>query len=170
EYGITQSEKLEIGLLTSLPLAKKILQDLNNVIENDQPGLVAYFTKESHMYTLLNILYESYIQLYINRNDLPELDYLSQIIFELYEDSAGQNHSIRLKLSPGCHTQDPLDLELDEKHYISCIPKISLTKHLDFDLVSQRLKSKFKKVSLPKKFTAVNISSPLSVPKSGSIN
>jgi hypothetical protein len=165
EYGITQSEKLEIGLLTSIPLAKKILSDLNAMVENDQPGLVAYFTKESHMYTLLNILYESNIQLHINRNDLPELDYLSQIIFEIYEDSSRKNHSIRFKISPGCHTQDPLDVELDEKHYISCIPKISLTKHLDFDLVSQKLKSKFKKVSLPKKFTAVNISSPLSEPQ-----
>ncbi|CCH46114.1 Inositol hexakisphosphate and diphosphoinositol-pentakisphosphate kinase 1 [Wickerhamomyces ciferrii] len=165
EYGITQSEKLEIGLLTSVPLGKKIINDLNEMIENDKPGCVTYFTKESHMYTLLNILYESNIQFYINRNDLPELDYLSQIIFELYEDSSGKNHSIRFKLSPGCHTQDPLDVELDDKHYISCIPKISLTKHLDFDLVSQRLKSKFKKVNLPKKFTAVNISSPLTEPK-----
>ncbi|CDR43295.1 CYFA0S11e03444g1_1 [Cyberlindnera fabianii] len=165
EYGITQQEKLEIGLLTSVPLAKKIIGDLNAMMANDQPGLVAYFTKESHMYTLLNILYESGIQLYFNRNDLPELDYLSQIIFELYEDSSGKNHSLRLKLSPGCHTQDPLDVELDEKHYISCIPKISLTKHLDFDLVNQRLKNKFKKVSLPKKFTAVNITSPLAGPK-----
>ncbi|KAH3669145.1 hypothetical protein WICMUC_004984 [Wickerhamomyces mucosus] len=165
EYGITPDEKLEIGLLTSIPLAKKIIQDLNSMIDKDRPGLIAYFTKESHMYTLLNILYESNIQFYINRNDLPELDYLSQIIFELYEDSAGKNHSIRFKLSPGCHTQDPLDVELDDQHYISCIPKISLTKHLDFDLVTQKLKSKFKKVSLPKKFTAVNISSPLSDPR-----
>lgn len=165
EYGITQSEKLEIGLLTSVPLCKKILADMNSMIEEDKPGCVTYFTKESHMYTLLNILFESNIQFYINRNDLPELDYLSQIHFELYEDISGKNHSIRFKLSPGCHTQDPLDVELDEKHYISCIPKISLTKHLDFDLVSQSLKSKFKKVSLPKKFTAVNISSPLSTPK-----
>ena len=165
EYGITQNEKLEIGLLTSVPLGKKIISDLNEMIVNDKPGCVTYFTKESHMYTLLNILYESNIQFYINRNDLPELDYLSQIIFELYEDTSGKNHSIRFKLSPGCHTQDPLDVELDDKHYISCIPKISLTKHLDFDLVSQRLKSKFKKVNLPKKFTAVNISSPLSDPK-----
>jgi hypothetical protein len=165
EYGITQAEKLEIGLLTSVPLARNIMSDLHSIIANDKPGMVAYFTKESHMYTLLNILYGSGIQLHINRNDLPELDYLSQIIFELYEDSSGKNHSIRFKLSPGCHTQDPLDVELDDKHYISCIPKISLTKHLDFDLVTQKMKNKFKMISLPKKFTAVNISSPLSDPK-----
>lgn len=165
EYGITKAEKLEIGLLTSVPLVKKILQDLNDMIKNDRPGMVAYFTKESHMYTLLNIIYGGGIQLHIERNDLPELDYLSQIIFELYEDSAGKNHSIRLKLSPGCHTQDPLDVELDEKHYISCIPRISLTKHLDFDLVTQKMKNNFQSVSMPKKFTAVNISSPLQDPR-----
>lgn len=30
-------------------------------------------------------------------------------------------HSIRMSLSPGCHTQDPLDVQLDDDHYIGCI-------------------------------------------------
>lgn len=102
----------------------------------------------------------------IARNALPELDYLSQIVFELYEaddptSPLGKKHSIRMSLSPGCHTQDPLDVQLDDDHYIGCIPRISLTRHLDMDLVTQRLKSRFSRVSLPKKFTPVNISSPL---------
>lgn len=123
-----------------------------------------YFTKESHIYTLLNILYESNVPMKIARNALPELDYLSQIVFELYESEGldgHKKHSIRLSVSPGCHTQDPLDVELDEKHYISCIRRINLTRHLDMDLVQQKLKSRFTRVSLPKKFTPVNISSPL---------
>ncbi|CAR22923.1 inositol polyphosphate kinase VIP1 [Lachancea thermotolerans CBS 6340] len=163
EYGIEDNEKLDIGLLTSLPLAKQILNDIDDMKKKDAPACVAYFTKESHIYTLLNIIYESGLPMRIARNALPELDYLSQINFELYEstDNSGQKaHSLRLKMSPGCHTQDPLEVQLDEKHYISCIPKISLTKHLDLDYVSQKLRNKFSRVILPKKFTPVNITSP----------
>lgn len=165
EYGIKDEEKLDIGLLTSLPLAKQILSDIRNMRQHD-PAVVNYFTKESHIYTLLNVLYESQIPMKIARNALPELDYLSQIVFELYEaddpnSASGKKHSIRLSLSPGCHTQDPLDVQLDDDHYIGCIPRISLTRHLDIDLVTQRLRSRFTRVSLPKKFTPVNISSPL---------
>lgn len=168
EYGIDDNEKLDIGLLTSLPLAKQILNDISEIKETDRAGTRVYFTKESHIYTLLNVLYESDIPMKIARNALPELDYLSQIVFELYESegtSGNKKHSIRLSLSPGCHTQDPLDVELDEKHYISCIRRINLTRHLDMDLVQQKLKSRFSRVSLPKKFTPVNISSPLAEAK-----
>lgn len=163
EYGISDSEKLDIGLLTSLPLAQQLLNDIDDMKNREEPACVAYFTKESHIYTLLNIIYESGIPMRIDRNALPEFDYLSQINFDLYEstDSAGQKtHSIRLKMSPGCHTQDPLDVQLDEKHYISCIPRISLTKHLDMDYVQQKLRNKFGRVIMPPKFTPVNITSP----------
>ncbi|CAN3352720.1 inositol hexakisphosphate and diphosphoinositol-pentakisphosphate kinase [Diutina catenulata] len=164
EYGIKDEEKLDIGLLTSLPLAKQILSDIHDLRKQDtNPGVSLYFTKESHVYTLLNVLFESQIPMKLPRNAIPELDYLSQIVFELYEAEdpnapTGKKHSIRLSLSPGCHTQDPLDVQLDDDHYIGCIPKLSLTRHLDMDLVTQRLKSRFPRVSLPKKFTPVNIS------------
>lgn len=165
EYGIKDEEKLDIGLLTSLPLAKQILTDIQDIRNKDSPAVSMYFTKESHIYTLLNVLYESQVPMQIARNALPELDYLSQITFELFEaaipNSLGKKHSIRLSVSPGCHTQDPLDVQLDDDHYIGCIPRINLTRHLDMDLVTQRLKSRFTRVSLPKKFTPVNISSPL---------
>lgn len=163
EYGIKDTEKLDIGLLTSLPLAKQILNDIDDMIQTDTSSCVAYFTKESHIYTLLNIIYESGLPMRIARNALPELDYLSQINFELYEstDCAGRkSHALRLKMSPGCHTQDPLDVQLDDKHYISCIPKISLTRHLDINYVSQKLRNKFNRVILPQKFTPVTITSP----------
>lgn len=166
EYGIKDEEKLDIGLLTSLPLAKQILSDIQDMKKHNKAAVVNYFTKESHVYTLLNIIYGSQIPMKIARNALPELDYLSQISFEIYESGnpnspADQKHSIRLSLSPGCHTQDPLDVNLDDDHYIGCIPRINLTRHLDLDLISQKLKSRFPRVSLPKKFTPVNISSPL---------
>lgn len=169
EYGIKDEEKLDIGLLTSLPLAKQILSDIQDMKKHGNAAVVNYFTKESHIYTLLNIIYGAQLPMKIARNALPELDYLSQILFEIYESgdvSGGKKYSIRLSLSPGCHTQDPLDVHLDDDHYIGCIPRISLTRHLDLDLVAQRLKSRFPRVSLPKKFTPVNISSPLASARS----
>lgn len=134
--------------------------------KHDSAAMVNYFTKESHIYTLLNVIYGAQLPMKIARNALPELDYMSQIVFEIYESGdsnspSGKKHAIRMSLSPGCHTQDPLDVHLDDDHYIGCIPRISLTRHLDMDLVIQRLKSRFSRVSLPKQFTPVNISSPL---------
>ncbi|KAF5093452.1 hypothetical protein D0Z03_002412, partial [Geotrichum reessii] len=160
EYGIEASEKLDIGLLTSLPLVKQILTNIEDMkkIESGSAASVFYFTKESHIYTLLNVIYESQIPTKIARNNLPELDYLTQLSFELYE-TEDKKHSIRLSISPGCNTQNPLDVQLDSKHCISCIPRIALTRHLDMDLVTSCFKSRFTRVSMPKKFIPVNLRS-----------
>lgn len=170
EYGITDSEKLEIGLLTSLPLLKEIVKDLEEVQSSDDAKSFIYFTKESHIYTLLNCILEGGIQTKIARNAIPELDYLSQICFELYEsinpDAPANpadphdmyNYSIRITLSPGCHTFDPLDVQLDSKHCIGCAPRRTLTAHADWKAVIETLRGKFGSVRLPRSFTAVNLS------------
>jgi inositol hexakisphosphate/diphosphoinositol-pentakisphosphate kinase len=120
EYGISPDEKLSIGLLTSLPLLKEIVHDLEEMQASDGGSSFFYFTKESHVYTLLNCIIEGGITTKIERKNIPELDYLSQINFELYEsqnattdEEEGKdryNYSIRITISPGCHTFDPLDL------------------------------------------------------------
>jgi hypothetical protein len=45
EYGVTPEEKLEIGLLTSLPLLRKILSDLEDIKTAEGPRTRFYFTK-----------------------------------------------------------------------------------------------------------------------------
>jgi len=183
EYGMTDGEKLEIGLLTSLPLLKvcqygrnrvhtnfvqEIVQDLEEMQASDDAKSFFYFTKESHIYTLLNCILEGGITTKIQRSAIPELDYLSQICFELYEsenktppdaqDVAKYAYSIRITISPGCHTFDPLDVQLDSKHCISCAPRRSLTAHADWKEVIETLRAKFHTVKLPKSFLAVNLS------------
>ncbi|KAK4986201.1 inositol hexakisphosphate and diphosphoinositol-pentakisphosphate kinase [Elasticomyces elasticus] len=205
EYGILDSEKLEIGLLTSLPLLKEIVQDLEEgksvrnfcfasvfpkcvtrlhtlfsrpvaytsflVQASEGAKSFLYFTKESHIYTLLNCILEGGVQTKIARNAIPELDYLSQICFELYESqnevshsdgdpgSEGSfNYSIRITISPGCHTFDPLDVQLDSKHCIGCAPRRSLTQHGQWKEVLETLRAKFHTVKLPKSFVAINLS------------
>ena len=162
EYGISNAEKLEIGLLTSLPLLSEIVSDLQELQQWGQPKSYVYFTKESHIYTLLNCILEGGIETKIPRSAIPELDYLSQIYFELYEsrdvDGAGAAYSIVIKISPGCYAIDPLDVSLDSKHAIRSAPRRSLTHHQEYKEVIETLKGRFGTVVLPKSFLAVNVS------------
>ncbi|ERF69346.1 hypothetical protein EPUS_08819 [Endocarpon pusillum Z07020] len=162
EYGISDSEKLEIGLLTSLPLLREIVQDLEELQASPDAKSFIYFTKESHIYTLLNCILEGGIETKIPRATIPELDYLSQIRFELYEakdnETAEFEYSIRISISPGCHTFDPLDVSLDSRHAIGTAPVRSLTAHQNWKTVIETLKAKFDQVKLPQSFLALNIS------------
>lgn len=155
EYGISDTEKLEIGLLTSLPLLKEIVHDLEEMQASTDAKSFFYFTKESHIYTLLNCIIEGGIETKIKRSTIPELDYLSQICFELYESEVAPplgstpdnepayTYSIRITISPGCHVFDPLHVQLDSRHCIGCAPRRSLTAHQDWLQVIKTLRAKF---------------------------
>lgn len=63
----------EIGVLTSLPLLHNIVEDLEHARNNGASSLTVYFTKESHIHTLVNLVLLSGLPI-VNRR-IPELDY-----------------------------------------------------------------------------------------------
>lgn len=81
EYGIEPQDKERIGLLTSMPLMRNVIADLERAEEGSLCSL--YFTKESHIHTLLNLILAS--DLPITMPAVPPLDYFSSITFEVFE-------------------------------------------------------------------------------------
>jgi len=149
EYGIEAWEKEEIGVLTSLPLMRKVVADLEEARNNELPTFTAYFTKESHIHTLVNLVLSSGLPIANPR--IPELDYASHITFELYERNHGRGksdkeYSIKLALSEGAHSSNVLDSALDARHSLSVKTRRRLTQHMDYSLVIKKLSNHFCRV------------------------
>ncbi|KIP08313.1 hypothetical protein PHLGIDRAFT_382020 [Phlebiopsis gigantea 11061_1 CR5-6] len=149
EYGIEPEEKEEIGVLTSLPLLRNVVGDLENARNNEECSLTLYFTKESHIHTLVNLVLLSGLPI-ANRR-IPELDYCSHITFELYERNHGRGksdkeYSIRLSLSEGAHSSNVLDSALDARHSLNVQARRKLTQHLPYSLVIEKLSKHFGRV------------------------
>ncbi|KAI0684852.1 histidine phosphatase superfamily-domain-containing protein [Cytidiella melzeri] len=148
EYGIEPEEKEEIGVLTSLPLLRNIVGDLENARNNEECSLTLYFTKESHIHTLVNLVLLSGLPI-ANRR-IPELDYCVRA-FELYERNHGRGrtdkeYSIRLSLSEGAHSSNVLDSALDARHSLNVQPRKKLTQHLPYSLVIEKFSKHFGRV------------------------
>ena len=60
-------------MLTSLPLLRNVVADLEAARNNGESSLTLYFTKESHIHTLVNLVLFSGLPI-ANRR-IPELDY-----------------------------------------------------------------------------------------------
>lgn len=139
EYGINDEEKKNIGLLIGLPLLKSILNDLKDIKYADHSKTRLYFTKESHVHALLNLVYLSGVPTKVPRNALHELDFLTQITFELYErnrhSGSGKEYSLRIGFSSGAHYKDVLDMHLDAEHCLKVAPRTNLIPHLSLDEV-----------------------------------
>ncbi|ORZ34067.1 histidine phosphatase superfamily-domain-containing protein [Catenaria anguillulae PL171] len=142
EYGSTSDDKKLIGLLTSSSLLHQILDDLEETRRRPTGAATRlYFTKESHVHTLLNLVYVSGIPTKIPQAQLDELDYLTQITFELYERGRGigseteKEFSVRISFSPGGYCAELVELKVDERHAISTAGRRDLTDHVSLDEV-----------------------------------
>lgn len=102
-------------------------------MEVDAPGRASFFfTKESHIQTLVNLILFSEIAIVMPR--IPELDYMAYMTFEVYEREKGdvKEFSVRISLSEGAHAM-PLDTSLDAKHALQVQPRRVLTNHVPLD-------------------------------------
>ncbi|CAO3658279.1 unnamed protein product [Rhizopus stolonifer] len=134
EFGISDNEKKNIGMLISFPLLKRILADLDEMQSSENPRTRLYFTKESHVHALLNLVYLSGVPTKVPKNTLPELDFLTQITFELYERNRHsvpeKEYSLRIGFSSGAHYDSVLDLKMDAEHCLKVAPRRNLIPHL----------------------------------------
>ncbi|KAI8895233.1 histidine phosphatase superfamily-domain-containing protein [Globomyces pollinis-pini] len=140
EYGIDNQEKLDIGFKNTHILLTHILKELLSS-RDSAPFSRLYFTKESKVYCLLNVVLICGLKTKFIPTDVSELDYLTQITFELYERSAGSGendrsepeYSLRIGFSPGAHDPNLVDTQLDNNHALSVAPRRWLTEHIPLD-------------------------------------
>ena len=147
EYGITREQKEQIGLLTSQPLLQSIVDNLK--ASENKKGLCAfYFTKESHVHTLLNLILCSNLDIIMPK--MPALDYFSSITFEVYErenaassspSDGKKERSLVISLSEGAHSSEILFIRLDARHALTPLPSRPLTPHMGFDDAIAKLSS-----------------------------
>lgn len=165
EAGMSASEKLSVGAEIIGPLVQEIISELTAAIEKDTVKTRVYFTKESHMVALMNVIMNSGIPLARRRTSsvmfpeeltedpawFGELDYLSQICFELYErkkidKQSGKEisaYSLRIGMSQGAHDPHLIDTHLDRRHSLSVSRKKWLTHYVPaleaIDILKSRL-------------------------------
>ncbi|KAJ3034578.1 hypothetical protein HDV00_004941 [Rhizophlyctis rosea] len=139
EYGLDSEEKLQISVETSLVLLNTLVQDLQSARSNRGPSTRLYFTKESKVIALLNTVLLCGLPTKVQVGGVPELDYLTQITFELHERNGGlmnedpeaREYSLRIGFSPGAHDPNLIDTHLDSRHSLSVAPRRWITDHCD---------------------------------------
>ncbi|KAF9959464.1 hypothetical protein BGZ65_000385 [Modicella reniformis] len=125
EYGISEEDRLEIGLLTSMPLVKQIVEDLEACKRPDAaPCTKLYFTKD-----LTQITFE----LYERSGPMPPNSLTSLFIPLASDNSQSPEYSLRIGFSPGAGNPNILDLQMDSKHCLSVMQRRNLTDHLPLD-------------------------------------
>ncbi|KAI9193097.1 histidine phosphatase superfamily-domain-containing protein [Polychytrium aggregatum] len=144
EYGITEKEKLEIGVLNAQAVIREILEDLKDATQpSTQPRTCLYFTKESKVISLLNVVLLSGLPTKVAHSEVCELDYMTQISFELYERTRGlasseapevpREYSLRIGFSPGASDPNLIDLQLDSRHSLTVKPRRWISDHVSLD-------------------------------------
>ena len=86
EFGINHQEQWDIAQRTCRPLIHRLMTDLDDgAHRKDHPFARFYFTKESFVHTLFNFILLCGLDIHVRKDIIRELDYSTQIIFELYE-------------------------------------------------------------------------------------
>ncbi|KAK2962515.1 putative Inositol hexakisphosphate and diphosphoinositol-pentakisphosphate kinase [Blattamonas nauphoetae] len=119
EHGISFDDKLEIGRGIAGPLMREIISDIESAAFGSAPSVNLFFTSESHIHGLLNLLLLSGVDgLMLEREKMTDLDYLSHFIFKVYEAEASKTTRVEVFLSAGAITPNP-KIDVGQSH---CLP------------------------------------------------
>ncbi|KAJ1955320.1 inositol hexakisphosphate and diphosphoinositol-pentakisphosphate kinase [Linderina pennispora] len=146
EYGIEPPQRMAIGVQALVPLLRQLADDLTDVKHGKDARVRFYFTKESHIHTLLNLVFMCDMQTMIPYEKVEELDYLTHIIFEVYErkpdvDAAlDREYSLRIGFSPGANCYHVLDMNIDATHALKVLPRRNFTYHIPLDKAIDKLR------------------------------
>ena len=140
--------------MNSLHLLRQLVEEIRLARDSDRPCTRLFFTKESKVMCLLNIVLLCGLRCRVTPVQIQELDCmfanaddfvdLTQITFELYERKGSANesreYSLRIEFSPGrlnplfnvigAHDSNLIDLELDSKHALSVAPRFFISDHI----------------------------------------
>ncbi|KAJ1814497.1 inositol hexakisphosphate and diphosphoinositol-pentakisphosphate kinase [Coemansia sp. RSA 2598] len=148
EFGITPAERKAIGVQASVPLLRQLIADLREIGDpSKDPRTRFYFTKESHIYTLLNLVFLGGMPTMVPYEQVGELDYLTHIIFEVYERKADvdanidSEYSLRIGFSPGASCFHVLDIDVDSNHALKVLPRRNFTHHMPLEKAIGKLQS-----------------------------
>ena len=77
---------------------------------------------------------------------LDELDYLTQITFELYERARGignedaKEFSVRVSFTSGSYSAELVDLKMDDRHAIAAAARKDITDHISLDELLSKMR------------------------------
>jgi inositol hexakisphosphate/diphosphoinositol-pentakisphosphate kinase len=113
---------------------RQLVEEIQQAQDSDKPCTRLFFTKESKMMCLLNIVLLCGLKVNVTPAEIEELDYMTQITFELYERKGSSalehEYSLRIGFSPGAHDSNLIDVELDSKHALSVAPRLFISDHI----------------------------------------
>eukprot|EP01119_Soliformovum_irregulare_P003453 TRINITY_DN1398_c0_g1_i2.p1 TRINITY_DN1398_c0_g1~~TRINITY_DN1398_c0_g1_i2.p1 ORF type:complete len:612 (+),score=225.32 TRINITY_DN1398_c0_g1_i2:736-2571(+) len=116
EYGIQYSEKFDIGSLICGNLLEKVFADLSEICQTKSPKARFYFSSESHLHTLRNLLVHSNVSQFLSLTLLDtswELNYLTNLVFKVFENITvpeGNPSRFKIEVSFSSGTTDPLGI------------------------------------------------------------
>eukprot|EP01063_Lacrimia_lanifica_P034843 TRINITY_DN6533_c0_g2_i1.p1 TRINITY_DN6533_c0_g2~~TRINITY_DN6533_c0_g2_i1.p1 ORF type:complete len:847 (+),score=377.97 TRINITY_DN6533_c0_g2_i1:43-2583(+) len=85
EYGLTPESRGTIGAKIITPLLKQWRTDLQELQFTEEPRTRLYFSSESHITSLYNVLYNCSRTQFHVVNDPVELHYLSHVVIKVYK-------------------------------------------------------------------------------------
>eukprot|EP01117_Protostelium_nocturnum_P011563 TRINITY_DN4195_c0_g1_i1.p1 TRINITY_DN4195_c0_g1~~TRINITY_DN4195_c0_g1_i1.p1 ORF type:complete len:516 (+),score=202.01 TRINITY_DN4195_c0_g1_i1:1051-2598(+) len=135
EYGLVSKEKLDIGSLICEDLISKFYDDMMQMSGGEGAKTRLYFTSESHLHSLRNVLLQSNSSKFYELIEPVELSYLSNLVFRIYENlgtvDEDEKFQIEVLFCSGTHN-NPFDV-MNNAHRQSVRPMVSVNSDLGLD-------------------------------------